>query len=93
MPLKPELQFLHDVYADISRLDWSVYIYFVGTPPYKNLTELLTKKALVKDIRQISGQHATSSLEAFHSVQNHFAAKIPGLLISWNEKQLQTAQM
>ena len=51
-------------------------IYFAGTPPYENLTELLTKGSLLKDIRQISGQHATSSLEAFHSVYNHFAAKM-----------------
>ena len=51
-------------------------ISFAGTQPYENLTELLTKKSLLKDIRQMSGQHATSSLEAFHSVQNHFAAKL-----------------
>lgn len=51
-------------------------LFFVVTPPYENLTELLTKGSLLKDIRQISGQHATSSLEAFHSVYNHFAAKM-----------------
>lgn len=51
-------------------------ISFAGTQPYENLTEFLTKKSLLKDIRQMSGQHATSSLEAFHSVQNHFAAKL-----------------
>ena len=51
-------------------------ISFAGTQPYENLRELLTKKSLLKDIRQMSGQHATSSLEAFHSVQNHFAAKL-----------------
>ncbi|XP_020610691.1 uncharacterized protein LOC110049249 [Orbicella faveolata] len=47
-----------------------------GTPPYENLTELLTKGSFLKDIKQISGQHATSSLEVFHSVYNHFAAKM-----------------
>ncbi|XP_068681048.1 uncharacterized protein [Montipora foliosa] len=46
-----------------------------GTPPFEKLTELLTKISLIKDVRQMSGQHATSSLEAFHSVQNHFAPK------------------
>ena len=51
-------------------------ISFAGTQPYENLTEFLTKKSLLKDIRQMSGQHASSSLEAFHSVQNHFAAKL-----------------
>ena len=52
------------------------HLFLAGTPPYENLTELLTKGSLLKDIRQISGQHATSSLEAFHSVYNHFAAKM-----------------
>jgi len=47
-----------------------------GTQRYENLTELLTKGSLLKDIKQISGQHATSSLEAFRSVYNHFAAKM-----------------
>ena len=51
------------------------FFYFAGTPPFEKLTELLTKISLIKDVRQMSGQHATSSLEAFHSVQNHFAPK------------------
>lgn len=38
-------------------------------------SEVLTKGSLLKDIKQMSGAHATSSLEAFHSVQNHFATK------------------
>ncbi|XP_078378287.1 uncharacterized protein LOC144661382 [Oculina patagonica] len=46
-----------------------------GTPPFEKLSEVLTKGSLLKDIKQISGMHATSSLEAFHSVQNHFATK------------------
>ena len=49
---------------------------FAGTPPYEKLTERLTKKSLLADIRQISGQHTTSSLEAFHSVYSHFAPKL-----------------
>ena len=53
------------------------FFYFGGTPPFEKLTELLTKISLIKDVRQMSGQHATSSLEAFHSVQNHFAPKRP----------------
>lgn len=48
---------------------------FVGTPPYEHLKELQTKGSLLKDIRQMSGKHATSSLEAFHSILNHFATK------------------
>ena len=43
--------------------------------PYEKLTEVLTKGSLLKDIKQMSEAHATSSLEAFHSVQNHFATK------------------
>ncbi|XP_068760318.1 uncharacterized protein [Montipora capricornis] len=46
-----------------------------GSQPYEKLTEVLTKGSLLKDIKQMSGAHATSSLEAFHSVQNHFATK------------------
>ena len=46
-----------------------------GSPPYEKLTEVLTKGSLLKDIKQMSGAHATLSLEAFHSVQNHFATK------------------
>ena len=46
-----------------------------GSQPYEKLTEVLTKCSLLKDIKQMSGAHATSLLEAFHSVQNHFATK------------------
>ena len=51
------------------------FFYFAGKPPFEKLTELLTKISPIKDVRQMSGEHATSSLEAFHSVQNHFAPK------------------
>lgn len=58
---------------------WLFTIYlqllFIGTPPFEKLTEVLTKKSQLKDIKQMSGEHATSSLEAFHSVQNHFVTK------------------
>lgn len=56
-----------------------LFFYLVGfarTPPYMKLTELLTKKSLLADIKQISGRHTTSSPEAFHSVYNHFAPKL-----------------
>ena len=49
--------------------------YYSGSPPFEKLTEVVTKRSLLKDVKQISGVHATSSLEAFHSVQNHFATK------------------
>lgn len=64
-----------------------------GTQPYENLTEFLTKKSLLKDIRQMSGQHATSSLEAFHSVQNHFAAKLLAFSYHGMRSRLQIAIM
>ncbi|XP_020626983.1 uncharacterized protein LOC110064285, partial [Orbicella faveolata] len=62
-----------------------------GTPPYENLTELLTKGSLLKDLMQISGQHATSSLEAFHSVHNHFATKMVAFSYHGMTSRLQIA--
>ena len=67
------------------------YFYFftdLGTTAYAKLSELLTKKSLLKDICQMSGEFTTSSLESFHSVLNHFAPQTFGILLLWNDKQV-----
>ena len=50
-------------------------IFFAGSRAYEELTEFVSKSHVLKDIKQLPGRHATSSLEAFHSVLNHYAPK------------------
>ena len=38
--------------------------------------DILCSKTLLPDIKKLSSQHQTSSLEAYHSVVNHFAPKL-----------------
>ena len=52
------------------------HVFLAGTQPNENLTERLTKGSFLKDIKHISGQQATYSLDAFYSVYNHFTAKM-----------------
>ena len=42
----------------------------------EHLSDLLIKPRLIKDIRMLSTGPQTSSLEAYHSVVNHFAPKL-----------------
>uniref|UniRef100_UPI00358F7204 uncharacterized protein n=1 Tax=Myxine glutinosa TaxID=7769 RepID=UPI00358F7204 len=46
------------------------------TPAMVKLEKLVRSPALLRDMRQLSGQEQTSSLEAFHSLLNHFAPKM-----------------
>ena len=52
------------------------HVFLAGTQPNENLTERLTKGFFLKDIKRISGQQDTFSLEALHSDYNHFTAKM-----------------
>ncbi|XP_067281531.1 uncharacterized protein [Pseudorasbora parva] len=48
------------------------------SPAATKLESVAARKALVKDIRQLSPQHQTFSLEAYHSLILHFAPKHTG---------------
>ncbi|XP_035662758.1 uncharacterized protein LOC118406641 isoform X1 [Branchiostoma floridae] len=39
------------------------------------LTDIINKKALLRDIKKLSNKYQTATLEAFHSLINHFAPK------------------
>ncbi|CAM4569027.1 unnamed protein product [Leuciscus chuanchicus] len=49
-----------------------------GSMGAKNWKAKVTKTSLLKDVRQLSPQHQTFSLEAFHSLILHFAPKHTG---------------
>ncbi|KAG1944833.1 hypothetical protein F2P79_014357 [Pimephales promelas] len=49
-----------------------------GSTVAVKLESVATRTALVKDVRQLSPQHQTFSLEAFHSLILHFAPKHTG---------------
>ncbi|XP_050954852.1 uncharacterized protein LOC127156157 [Labeo rohita] len=49
-----------------------------GSTVSDKLESVATRPALVKDVRQLSPQHQTFSLEAFHSLILHFAPKHTG---------------
>ena len=46
------------------------------TPTAVKLEQLVTNKYLLKDIRNLSGEHQTSGVEAFHSLIVHYAPKM-----------------
>jgi len=51
---------------------------YAGSTVAVKLESVATRTALVKDVRQLSPQHQTFSLEAFHSLILHFAPKHTG---------------
>lgn len=51
---------------------------FAGSMGAIKLESIVTKTSLLKDVRQLSPQHQTFSLEAFHSLILHFAPKHTG---------------
>ena len=54
------------------------YLVFAGSMGAIKLESIVTKTSLLKDVRQLSPQHQTFSLEAFHSLILHFAPKHTG---------------
>ena len=53
-----------------------LYFLFIDTPEHESIVDIITNKRRIKDVRQLSPHGQTSSLEAFHSVVNHFAPKM-----------------
>lgn len=51
-------------------------ISLAGTKAYDEVYTLLTKTALVTDIRKLSTHNQTSCVEGYHSVTTHFAPKL-----------------
>ena len=51
---------------------------FAGSMGAVKLESIITKTSLLKDVRQLSPQHQTFSLDAFHSLILHFAPKHTG---------------
>ena len=49
-----------------------------GSTAAVKLEALITQKQFIKDVRQLSPQNQTYSLEAFHSLMIHFAPKHTG---------------
>ena len=53
-----------------------MYVYITGTKAYDELCTILTKPALLTDIKKLSPKYQTSSVEGYHSVITHFAPKL-----------------
>ena len=51
-------------------------ISLAGTKAYDELCTILTKPALLSDIKKLSLKYQTSSVEGYHSVITHFAPKL-----------------
>ena len=56
----------------------SSWCLFAGSTAAVKLEVLVTKKQFINDVRQLSPQNQTFSLEAFHSLMIHFAPKHTG---------------
>ncbi|XP_065907620.1 uncharacterized protein [Dysidea avara] len=47
-----------------------------GSKACEKVSDLITNKQLLADVRKLSSHHQTSSFESYHSVVNHFAPKL-----------------
>ena len=50
--------------------------FHVGTKPCEKVVKIITSPYLRTDVKKMSPAVQTSSVEAFHSVVNHFAPKM-----------------
>ena len=53
-----------------------MFIFYTGSKAYEKLNDVLLSTQLHKDMKHLSPNYQTSSLEAYHSVVNHFAPKL-----------------
>ena len=53
-----------------------VNLVYTGTQPYEKLSDIILSPHLHKALEKLSPVYQTSSLEAYHSVVNHFAPKL-----------------
>ena len=60
----------------IKSLTYLLLLFIVGTAAYDKLKSLLTGKALLNDIKQLSPDAQTSCLEGFHATLNHWHPKM-----------------
>ena len=63
-------------YCSTRALKIVIVLQLAGTKAYEGVYAILTAKALVADVRKLSTQHQTSSVEVYHSVVIHFAPKL-----------------
>lgn len=72
----------HTLLSSLSKNDTTAIncfiMVFAGSNAAVKLENIVTKSTLLKDVRQLSPQHQTYSLEAFHSLILHFAPKHTG---------------
>ena len=54
----------------------SVVNTYIGSKACEKVSDLITNKQLLADVRKLSSHHQTSSFESYHSVVNHFAPKL-----------------
>ena len=47
-----------------------------GSKAFEQISDIMSNKHLITDIKQLSPLKQTSSLESYHSVLNHFAPKL-----------------
>lgn len=55
-----------------------LFAIMTGSKAAVKLEDILMSKYVLKDIRQLSSTFQTSSIEAFHSLLNHFSPKMFG---------------
>ena len=48
----------------------------IGSKAFEQLSDVVSSKHLLADIKKLSPSKQTSSLESYHSVLNHFAPKL-----------------
>lgn len=67
------------MYADLPLFE--ALFALIGTAAHDKLTKILHSKAFLNDVKKLSPDAQTSSLEAFHATLNHWHPKMIGF--SW----------
>ena len=56
--------------------DNHILLFTIGSKACEKLSDVILSGHLYKDMKKLSPSYQTSSLEAYHSVVNHFAPKL-----------------